>query len=226
MTTRKLTLLASVGALMLSSGSLLAGTASYDKNPPPMREPAPVCGPWFAGFTGGAWWVQDYSVSIPMVFAADVDMEFETGFGINVTPIGYRFSDMFSVSLEAGYYEAETDGATIGGVGLPLTDGQLRIAPAVLNANLIFPVSDTISLYLSGGAGVAYRELEFQSGFVFPGATFHDSGWNAIAQAKAGVSFEVAPCHYLSVGYRYQHIFSSPDDIQGHSAEISYTFNW
>ncbi|HYF35561.1 MAG TPA: outer membrane beta-barrel protein [Prosthecobacter sp.] len=222
---KKLTLLASLGAVILTGGSVLAGTPTYDKAPQ-MTQPLPECGPWFSGISGGAWWVQDYDVSIPLVFAGDVELQFETGFGINITPIGYRLSDTFSLSLETGYYEAETDGATIGGVGFPLTDGQLRIAPAVLNANFNFPVSDTISLYLTAGGGVAYRDLDFQSGFVFPGATFHDSGWNAIAQAKAGVSFEVAPCHFLAVGYRYQHIFSSPDDIQGHSAEVSYTFHW
>jgi opacity protein-like surface antigen len=220
-------LLASLTTLLLSGGGLLAGTPSYDKNPPPMAPTPEVCGPWFAGISGGAWWVQDYDVSIPAFpTGANVEFGFDTGFGINVTPIGYRFSDMFSVSLEAGYFEADTSSATSAGVTIPATGGQLRLAPALLNANLTIPIADRLSMYLSAGGGVVYRELEAESAFVFPGVVFHDSGWNAIAQAKAGFSYEIAPCNFLSVGYRYQHVFSTPDDINAHMVEIGYTFNW
>ena len=227
MTIKKLSLLAAAGSFFLTGGAVLAGTPTYDKQPQVIQPQPELCGPWFSGITGGVWWVQDYAVSIPQVFAGDTQFEFETGFGINLTPIGYRFSDTFSLSLETGYHEADVDSATLfGGVVIPATGGQLRILPTLLNANLTIPVADRLSFYLSAGAGVAYRDLEAESSFVFPGATFSDSGWNAIAQAKAGVAFEVADCQFINVGYRYQHVFSTPEDIQAHSAEVGYTFTW
>ena len=186
-------------------------------------QPAPeLCGPWFSGISGGAWWVQDYEVSIPFLGFPGDTFEFETGFGVNLTPIGYRLSDTFSLSLEVGYHEAETDALANPLFGSVPMDGQLRLAPAVINANFNFPITDGLSIYLTVGAGVAYRELE--ASFPLGGFFVHDSGWNAIAQARTGVMFEVGECSFVNVGYRYQHVFSTPDDIQGHMVEAGYTW--
>jgi opacity protein-like surface antigen len=218
--------LACLGVLVLGSASAFAGPpADYGKNPiaPP---PADICGPWFSGISGGVWWVQDYDVHVPFSPFATNDFSFETGFQINVTPIGYRVSETFAVSLETGFYQADVDGVSFGGLFLGATDGQLRLFPAMLNATLTFPINDAISIYAGAGAGVLYRELEATTVIGAVPVGFHDSGWNAVVQARAGVAFEVGHCAFVNVGYRYQHVFASPDDIRGHSVEVGYTFTW
>jgi opacity protein-like surface antigen len=225
---KKLTLLASLSALVLTAVPALAGTTTrYDKNPAPMAPPPPVCGPWFSGLSGGAWWVQDYDVSIVGSGApTDFSLEFETGFGVDVVPIGYRYNDNLSTFLEVGYRHADVDGFSVAGVNLPATGGELQMLPITLNANLNFPLTDGLSIYAGFGAGAVYRDLDIESGFLFPGLTFHDSGWNAIVQGRVGVQFEIAQCNFLNVGYRYQHVFGNPDDIQSHMAEVGWTFSW
>lgn len=226
MKTLSKTALACLGALVLGSGAATAGTPTRDYSKTPTVTQPDLCGPWFSGISAGVWWVQDYDVTVPFSPAASNSFSFDTGFQVNVTPIGYRFSDMFSVSLETGFYQADVDGINVGGLAIGATDGQLRLFPAMVNATLNIPIATHVNLYAGIGAGVLYRELEASA--VTPIGTFdlHDSGWNATVQGRAGVAFEVGHCSFVNVGYRYNHVFANPDDIKGHSIEAGYTFVW
>ncbi|MDZ4287564.1 MAG: porin family protein [Prosthecobacter sp.] len=231
MKTRKLKILASLGALLLSSGSIFAGppVADHSKDKTPIQPLPEICGPWFAGFNAGVWWVEDYGTNVPFApGVGDHDVSFETGFGINATPIGYRVCEMFAVSLETGFYQADVDSVTLpaGGGLFTATDGQLRLFPVMVNGTLTFPVSDRLTLYAGVGVGAVYRELEATVPLVALLGSFHDSGWDCMVQARAGLAFEIADCTFLNVGYRYNHVFTSPDDIAGHMVEAGITFMW
>ena len=220
------TVLACFGALVLGGTSAFAGAPAADYSKQPQVTQPDVCGPWFSGLSAGVWWVQDYDVTVPFSPFPNNSFSFDTGFQINVTPIGYRFSDAFSISLETGFYQADVDGVTAGGIFVGASDGQLRLFPAMVNATVNFPIASHVSLYAGVGAGVLYRELEASGAVGGAGVSFHDSGWNATVQGRAGVLFEVGHCSFVNVGYRYNHVFANPDDIRGHSVEVGYTFVW
>jgi opacity protein-like surface antigen len=208
-------------------GSVFAGPPPVDKNPI-IDVPPDICGPWFAGFNAGVWWVEDYGVNVPFApGVGDHDVSFETGFGVNGF-IGYRLSELFAVSLGGGFLQADTESVTLpaGGGTFTATDGQLRLFPATINGTLTFPIADRLALYAGVGVGVVYRELEATVPAVALLNTFHDSGWDFMVQARGGVAYEIARCTYLNVGYRWTRVFTSPDDINGHMVEAGVTFLW
>ena len=198
-----------------------------DKNP--VIEPPPdICGPWFTSLNAGPWWVQDFGTNVPFVgIPGDHEFSFETGFGIN-GEIGYRLCEMFALSLEAGFYQAETDSVTLpAGLGtFGASDGQLRLFPIMLNGTATFPITDRILFYAGVGVGPVYRELEANVPAVGLLTSFHDSGWDFMLQARGGLAIEVGRCMFVNVGYRWNHVFTSPDDINGHMVEAGFTYMW
>jgi opacity protein-like surface antigen len=231
MKTTKLAILASMGALVLSATTALAGPSAAPSGKQPYVEPPqppPPCGPWFAGFSGGVWWVQDYGTNVPFApVPGDHEFNFETGFGLNAQ-VGTRLDDTLAVWLEGGFYQADVDSVTLpaGGGIFGATDGQLRLFPISLNVGVNVPIAEGFSFYASVGGGPVYRELEATVPAVALLTTFHDSGWDMLLQARAGVAFEVAQCVFVNVGYRWTHVFTSPDDINGHMAEVGVTVHF
>jgi opacity protein-like surface antigen len=142
--------------------------------------------------------------------------------------LGYRLSEMVSVSLEGGFLQADTDAVTLpAGLGtFAATDGQLRLFPITLNAAVNVPLTEKLSFYASFGGGPVYRELEATVPAVALLTSFHDSGWDMMLQARGGLSYEVGHCAFVNVGYRWNHVFTSPDDINGHMVEAGFTFMW
>jgi opacity protein-like surface antigen len=231
MKTMKLLILASVGAMALTVSPGIAGPV--DKNPvdknPIVPVPPEICGPWFAGFDAGPWWVQDYGINVPFVgVAGDHDVSFDPGFGVHVTPIGYRLCEMFAISLEAGFYQADVDNVTLPlGLGtFAASDGQLRLYPIMFNSDITIPITNKLIGYVGVGVGAVYRELEMTVPAAALLVGFHDSGWDCMIQARGGLAYEVARCMFVNVGYRWNHVFSSPDDIDGHMVEIGFTAMW
>ncbi|HYF35560.1 MAG TPA: outer membrane beta-barrel protein, partial [Prosthecobacter sp.] len=174
------------------------------------------------------WWVQDYGTNVPFVgIPGDHEFSFETGFGANAH-IGYRLCEMFAVSLEGGFYQADTDAVTLpAGLGtFAATDGQLRLFPIMLNGTATFPITERLMIYAGVGVGPVYRELEATVPTVALLTSFHDSGWDFMVQARGGLMYEVGRCMYVNVGYRWNRVFTSPDDINGHMVEAGFTYMW
>lgn len=226
MKTRTL-ILAPLGALLLSAGTLLAGPPA--KAPQPIAPPPDICGPWFSGFDAGIWWVSDYGANVPFAGGVgDHDFSFGTGFGLNVTPVGYRFCEAFAASLEIGFYQADTESITLpaGGGTFNATSGQLRLFPLMINGTVTFPLTERLSIYGGVGAGIVYREFEATVPALGLVQSHHDSGWDIMVQGRAGLAFEIARCTFLNLGYRYNHVCTSPDDIRGHMVELGMIFTW
>jgi opacity protein-like surface antigen len=229
MKTSKLAILAAMGAFALTATTVMAGTAPAPapKNPY-IEPPPPVCGPWFAGFSGGLWWVQDYGTNVPFApVPGDHDFSFDMGFGLN-GQVGRRLTENVGAFLEAGFFQADVDNVTLPAAGgtFAASDGQLRLFPISLNVGGTFPITDQLSFYASFGGGPVYRELEANVPGVALLNSFHDSGWDMMIQARGGFAYEVAQCVFVNVGYRWNHVFTSPDDINGHMVELGVTVFW
>lgn len=212
-------------SLMLLCGLVLTAEGLNAGAPPP-KAPAYVapepCSPWFSAISAGPFWLQDIDIDAGAGVRADI--EFDTGWGINVTPIGYQLSDMISLSLNTGYYTADFDSLTVAGVGFAL-DGDVEIVPVMANVALEFPIADRLSFFVGGGLGVVYTDTEI--GVPALAIAAQDDDWNFGIQGTAGLAYEIVQCVDLTLAYRYQHVFEDDDeDLQGHSIEAGILIHW
>lgn len=218
------------GFLMTAEG-LNAGVMAPPSKAPQYVAPPP-CGPWFSGIKGGWFWVQDTDMDIDNIAGVDptVEVEFDTGWGITVIPLGYRLSDMLSISLSTGYYEADVDNVTFDDAILGSTTvdagGELEVIPIMLNVVGHVPLFDRLSLYLGGGIGAVYTDLEASATMGGVTDTHSDDDWDFGLTGIAGLAYEIVDCVNVTVGYRYHHIFRDPDDVQGHSLEAGVVITW
>jgi|GEM_PF-2302080 len=179
-------------------------------------------GGWFAGVRGSALWLEDIGyLTTTRIGTVGLEADFEVGWGVTV-PFGYQFSNGFGLGGSVGYYSAGVDevsvlfrGRHVGEVGL---DADVATLPVLLNASYQFRLSDTFSLTLGAGAGVAWSELEIDD----VGGRDYDlstDGWDFSFQGFGSFNYSVSQTTDLTVGYRYIQTETDEDSLQGHNLE-------
>lgn len=209
------------GILMTAEG-LQAGPVAPPPKAPQYVAPEP-CSPWFSGLKAGAFWIEDYDTTVP--FPGDHRIGFDDpGWGISVVPIGYSLSDMISISLSTGFYTADVESITTPAGFVAPGTGDIEIIPIMANVTGHFPLIGALSAYAGIGIGAVHHEMDITA----PAVTLvHDeSSWDFGLNAIAGLSYEIVDCVNICVGYRYHHVFRSPDDLQGHSLEGGVVIHW
>lgn len=209
-------LLAMIGLAMAATTSQ-AGTPSAPLPPPP----APAQGGLYFSLHGGALWLEDAS-------AYGVNLDFDTGFSV-LGALGYSFGNGFAVELESGYTEVDSAEASFRGLTADV-EGEFRQVPVLANVVYHIDVTDSIGLYIGGGAGLIWSDTEVDSvgGFNLPGDVSSDQ-WNFAAQAKAGVSFRVSEAASLNIGYRFLYgrdAIGDIEDSEGHILEGGFTIRF
>lgn len=211
-----------LSAAVLACASLaLAGTTV----PPPPADPAPAAGPFYSGIKAGAFWLQDESYGFG---AYDLDVDFDTGWGITVVPFGYQVADGFSISLNTGFYQAGVDGVELHGGGLDIhadISGDVSFVPIMANAVATIPLSGDLGAYIGAGAGIVYTSLDI--GRVGgQRVDLADDSWDFGYQAFAGLSYKTCPASDLRVGYRFFQVSADRHDHRGHMVEAGISFRW
>jgi len=211
-------------ALILAASTAFAGEAPVSAPAPaPIITSAPeVNGGWFVGVKGSALWLEDVGYSVGTGFGdLEIDSNFKTGWGVTV-PFGYRFNNGLSLGASAGYYTADLDdvtvkldGDTLGDVDL---DADPSLVPLLLNVAYSFNLTESLSLSLGGGAGVAWHEfaLDEIAGIDYDASS---DGWDFSWQLFGGFNYAVAPNTDLTLGYRYISTETDFDDLKGHNVE-------
>lgn len=204
------------------SGLARAGTQA----PPPMTTaPAADTSGFYSAIKGGVFWLQDESFGFGPY---DVDVNFDTGWGITAIPIGYQVCEGFSISLSAGFYQAEIDQVEIHGRGLDVhadVGGEANFVPLMANAVCRVPLIGRLAWYAGAGLGAVYSDLDIDT----VGGTRVDasaSDWEFGFQAFSGFSFEVCPISDVQLGYRYLHVVGDEEDHQGHAIELGVLIRW
>ena len=177
---------------------------------------------WFLGVKGSALWMEDIAYSVDFPFGdLEIDSNFKTGWGVTV-PFGYRFDNGFSLGMSAGYYTADLDDVTVKFDGDTLGDIRLDADPSLvpLLANLSYSIglTESLSLSLGGGLGIAYHEFDLDQveGFRYDSSS---DGWDFSWQLFGGFNYSVAPNTDLTLGYRYISTETDVDDLKGHNLE-------
>jgi opacity protein-like surface antigen len=210
---------------LVGAGTALAGEPSYYNQEPaasPLYGGTPGAGGWFAGIRGSALWLEDIGyITDTGLGSVGLDANFEVGWGVTV-PFGYQFSNGFGLGGSLGYYSAGIDeisvlyrGRQVGEVGL---DADASTLPILFNASYQFRFSDTLSLTLGAGAGLAWSQLDIDD----IGGRDYDlsvDGWDFSFQGFGSFNYSVSQSADLTVGYRYIQTETDEDSLQGHNLE-------
>jgi opacity protein-like surface antigen len=185
--------------------------------PPPPSDPAPVGGPYIS-IAAGALWLHDADIG-------PADIDFDTGFSI-MGALGYSFGNGFAVEVESGYMQVDSAEVDILGFNVDL-DGEFEQVPIMANAVYTHALTDRLSLYIGGGAGIVWSDVSIDNVGGFDVDIDAEDEWNFAAQAKAGLSFQVCPEATVNIGYRY---FFGHDAIGGvddsHGSVLEGGFTW
>ena len=209
-------------AALLGAGSALAGDGYYNQ---PASGGSPLygdAGGWFAGVRGSALWLEDIGyITDTGLGSVGLDATFEVGWGVTV-PFGYQFSNGLALGGSLGYYSAGIDeisvlyrGRHVGEVGL---DADASTLPMLFNASYQFRFSDTLSLTLGAGAGLAWSQLDIDD----VGGRDYDlsvDGWDFSFQGFGSFNYSVSQSADLTLGYRYIQTETDEDSLQGHNLE-------
>lgn len=194
----KKALLASVAAAALSLGMATARAADI--------EPVAESASWYVSFFGGATWLDD--VDTRYDFGADRERnEAGTERGMIIGgAIGTWLTDDLRVEFEVAYsdnrvdsvhYESENNQVD----GVYDATGYSRTLTFMGNIWYDVPVSDWVTPYIGGGAGIAF--IDGETRYLDNGEKPYDSSETGLAfQAGAGLRFAVLDNVTLDVGYR------------------------
>jgi opacity protein-like surface antigen len=159
---------------------LLAG--DYETSPSSSPSDAPSYGAtsWFVG--GGADYMFD-------------ELEELYWYG----QVGYKLSAQSALFLEAGWIGSEED-ASFQGVSV---SADLDIVPITLNYSYEFAFTDKLSMYLGGGLGTAYSELEGSASGFGTSISSSQDDWVFMLQCFSGLIYEFTPNFEGYAGLRY-----------------------
>jgi len=208
--------------------------------------PAASTAGFIVGIDGGAFWLQDFTVSSGPI---GLNFKFKTGFGIDV-PLGYDFGNGFSLFLDVGYDRSDFQQLTGHYDGYSqnaATGGSLSFVPVMANAAYSFNLTANFHWYLGVGVGAVYSRASF-SGFDVPATRtinfgqlgesatiggISDSTWSFGFQAFSGFAFDFSPNASVHVGYKYLRINdsvsvngSSNSGFNSSLVELGFTFKF
>jgi hypothetical protein len=113
--------------------------------------------------------------------------------------VGRKLNAQSSLFLEAGWIGAEDD-ASFGGIN---ASADLDIVPITLNYSYEFAFTDKLSMYLGGGLGAAYTELEASASGFGTTVSLSQDDWVFMFQGFSGLIYEFTPAFEGYVGLRY-----------------------
>jgi len=214
---------AAIVLLMAMTGTAVAGETYYNQpGGSPLYGGPSSTGGWYLGVRGSALWLEDIGyLTTTSLGSVGLEASFDVGWGVTI-PFGYEFANGFGLGASVGYYTAGIDeisvlhrGRHIGDVDL---DADVTTVPLLLNASYSFRLSETLSLTLGAGAGVAWSELEIDR---VGGRNFDLStdGWDFSFQGFGSFNFSVSRSADLTLGYRYIQTETDEDSLQGHNLE-------
>lgn len=211
----KNTLVAAISLFVLT-GSSFAGPL-LSKAPPaqPILPPATSGAGWYWGLNGGYLWLNDASA------CGCTSLNFDSGWGAHGV-FGYHFGNGFSLGLSTGYLSGQYDVVDRPGSH---ASGQadLHMVPVTLNGSYSCNLTDSVLLYVGGGLGTAWSELEGVD------AGGKDGNWHFAWQGRAGLGYKVNNGLTLNLGYRYINVadaLSDYGDAKGHMAEAGFKVNF
>lgn len=209
---------------VLAASSAVAGVATYsDSAASPLYDGgAPGMGGWSLGLKGSALWLEDMGyLTTTSIGTVGLEADFDVGWGA-IIPFSYQFANGISLGGSIGYYTAGVDemsvlfrGRYMGDVNL---DADAKTVPLFFNASYDFKLSDTLSLTLGAGAGLAWNEFSVDE---IAGVDYDLStdGWNFGFQGFGSVNYSMNQTTDLTLGYRYIQTELDEDSIQGHNLE-------
>ena len=168
---------------------------------------------WYVSLFGGASFLEDVETEYVYNGTPDFGNEAETDVGFIVGgAIGAHLTDNIRVELEVAYSENDVDKLKYTPPGgdtrtYDAASGQFGILTFMGNLWLDVPLSDEISPYVGGGAGVAIIDGELAFDDFFAGEPIYDSSETAFAfQVGAGLRWKAWENITLDVGYRLRGI--------------------
>ncbi len=225
-----LTSLAAISAALSLSVPAVAGDPYYGQSGgSPLYGGATDSGGWFLGVRGSALWLEDIGyLTTTRLGPVGLEADFEVGWGVTI-PFGYQFSNGFALGGSAGYYTAGIDeisilhrGRHVAEVGL---DADVATIPLLLNASYSFRLTETFSLTLGAGAGLAWSELDIDN---VRGRDYDLSvdDWDFSFQGFGSFNFMLTRTTDLTLGYRYIQAETREDALQGHNLEAGITIKF
>ncbi len=202
-------------SLLILTGSGVAGPL-LSKAPParPILPPVAEAGGWYWGLSGGYLWLNDGRS------CGCTDLQYDSGWGANGV-VGYRFGNGISLGVTAGYLSAKYE-LIDNDAHYNSGSADLNMIPVMANAAYNLDITDTLLLYVGGGVGTAWSELE--------GAGSDAKGdWHFAWQGRAGVGVKLNDGVTVNLGYRYVSVadgLSEFGDAKGHMAEAGFKLNF
>lgn len=174
---------------------------------------------WYFGMNGGFLWMNDVDIE-------GLNFDFDTGWSA-LGVVGYNFGSGFGLGLSTGYMRGEFSSVSAFGTTLGV-DADLHMIPVTLNGSYTLDLTDTVLLYVGGGIGAAWTELNADSIQGIPVSAREDS-WHLAWQTRAGIGFKVTEGVSLNLGYRFMSIVDGVGDVEnanGHMAEAGFKVNF
>ncbi len=137
--------------------------------------------------------------------------------------VGCKLSPQSALFLEAGWIGSEED-VSFQGVNVSL---DLDIVPVTLNYSYEFAFTDKLSMYLGGGLGAAYNELEASASGFGTSVSVSQDEWVFMMQGFSGLIYEFTPAFEGYVGMRYMWLddpFGVALDDWGVGAGVRFNF--
>lgn len=216
---------------LLTAGTALAGGGYYNA---PSGGGSPLYGDattggWFFGLRGSALWLEDIGyITDTKIGSVGLDATFDVGWGATL-PFGYQFANGFALGGSVGYYSAGIDeltvlyrGRSVGEVGL---DADASTLPLLFNASYEIHLSESFSLTLGAGAGLAWSELSIDD---VQGRDYDLSvdNWDFSFQGFGTFNFLMNQSTQFNLGYRYVQTETDEDSLQGHNLEAGITIKF
>jgi opacity protein-like surface antigen len=202
-------LLMAVAAAAMTLGIASAKAADLE----PVAEPAG----WYISLFGGVSWLEDVDIEYDFDPVSGYEANAETDVGFIVGgAVGTHLMDDLRVELEVAYSENDVDkidyfDAADGSSDEYDASGKFGILTFMANLWFDIPLSEELTPYIGGGAGVAIVDGNEAYDDFGGGADIFDSSEVAFAfQAGAGLRWRVWDNVALDIGYRLRGI-DGPD---------------
>jgi opacity protein-like surface antigen len=157
---------------------------------------------------GGISELQDVKLDNILGTSVSAKLKTKTGFGFNAVG-GVKLNDFFALELESGYQQNDLSSINItaAGVGYNLpVSGNISVVPVLANAVLSGKITESVSVNIGGGLGIAISNFSTSS-VTLPGAGTYNTNssetkTSLMGQIKTGIDFKLTDSMYADLGYR------------------------